>query len=230
MGSIDLELSMTARVSDGLDLLGKRIESSQIETAQCHRLNCTVRHLDTLDWVTVRTLKLPNENNARIKLAKTAITPYSRSLKMGFADTRVHSLENIQLKSPCVGTRNFIIDPRPAVVTRTAHISGIPHRLHSVDVRMLKTSEYESYLQEARVLKGVSMDRGEVLAVFRRVPIELITRLRYLAEESAIVYTIIGGTNRKRTRVHDMAVVRDAANCEIHLVPHRTRYRAVNLN
>ena len=58
----------------------------------------------------------------------------------------------------------------------------------------------------------------------------MISRLRFVAEESTIFYTIFDGANRKRTRVHDLAAVRDAANQEIHLVPHRMRYRTVNLN
>ena len=117
----------------------------------------------------------------------------------------------------------------PPAIRTSEKLSRFAHRRKSVDLGLLQDLERRSFLREAEVLKHVPADRAELLAVFRSIPIELIARLRYLAGRKEILYSIACGSMRTRTNVHDMAAIRDSANQEVHLVPHRTKSRPVFL-
>jgi hypothetical protein len=99
----------------------------------------------------------------------------------------------------------------------------------SLDIDKLNGSEYQGFLKEAEVLRHIPVDRSELLAVFRSVPIEIISRLQYVADKKTILYTVSNQPQRKQTRLHDLAAIRDIADQEIHLVPHRARYKTVSL-
>ena len=109
-------------------------------------------------------------------------------------------------------------------------VTKYPHCRKSVDISALPVAVRDGFLREAEVLKGIDIDNCELLAVFRRVPIELISQLRFLSETRMILYTISSRPVRTRTRVHDLAVICDMSKQEIHFVPHRTQYRLVFLN
>ena len=85
-------------------------------------------------------------------------------------------------------------------------------------------------MREAEALKGIPAERAELLAVFRHVPIEIISRLRYVAENHILVFSISRLSGPTSTRVHDMAAVRDIVSQDVHLIPHRTQFRAVSLS
>jgi hypothetical protein len=219
----------TADVRDGLGALKKCASGCAVQETGSEGLPCTVLEAGLINTVATRTLRLPNEGGARIRQAKLTIVSYFQWLRLSF-HAGVHDLENPQFRSPALGKANSLIPRNPAVRTMITKISMLPHRRASVDVTTLEDSDYQGFLQEARVIKGVPTDRGELLGVFRHVPVEVVSRLRYMAEERAIIYSIANTSRRTRIRVHDMAAVRDSSSQEIHLIPHRTRYRTVLLN
>jgi hypothetical protein len=120
--------------------------------------------------------------------------------------------------------------PPPSVNQFTAKISELPISQISIDIEELADSERSGFLHEAEVLKGIPSDQAKLLAVFRHVPIEMISRLCFLEEKNAILYSIARESRITKTRVHDMAAVRDQQSREIHLIPHRMRFRSVSLN
>jgi len=228
--SVEPGFAATVCLLDDFSFLERGTGNSDIVVPERDKLRCAVRQFDPLDLADVRTLRLPEAPKTRVRQTMLAVTAQSRWLRIHFAHSPVRTRDDVQLKPPRLGSGNFVINAKAPVVTGTTRIAAIPHRRRSVDLSTLKVSEYEGYLEEARILKSIPLDRSELLGVFRHVPVEMISRLRYAAEESSIVYTVVEVSNRKRTRVHDLAAVRDEANQEIHLVSHRMRYRAVSLN
>jgi hypothetical protein len=106
----------------------------------------------------------------------------------------------------------------------------LPYIRISIDPNLLATAEYAGFLREVEIIKGMTADRCELLAVFRHIPIEIIAHLRFLAERNILVYKISTEMRRTQTRVHDLAAIRDNDSKEIHLIAHRTRCRTVFLN
>jgi len=86
----------------------------------------------------------------------------------------------------------------------------------------------ESYLREAEITLGIACGEGEILAVFRNVPVSMISRFRLLEESGVLLYTISASDSSSRARVHEVAAVRDKARKTTHLVAHRTRYRTAH--
>lgn len=123
----------------------------------------------------------------------------------------------------------MLIPDRPTIRSLMPQALDFPILRKSVDIDSLPESEKHGFLQEAEKKKGLPADACRLVAVFRHVPIELISRLHYLNDDKAIEYTIAGGINRSRTRVYDVMVVRDDS-MEIHLLPHGAKYRMVGLN
>ena len=106
---------------------------------------------------------------------------------------------------------------------------NLPIRQTSVDIESMTNSEKWSFLQEAEHSRGFPTDECELIAFFRHVPIEMISKLHFLNDEKAIIYNISSGLNRSRTRVYDVMVIRDGSN-EVHVIPHGTRNRMVVFN
>jgi hypothetical protein len=176
----------------------------------------------------VRSLAMPDAQKATIRQGRLIPPPNTRSTQVGFNRLAVRSLESFRDHPVEIKDGRQALLEFPAI--RTAEqISRFPHRRKSVDLEMLSDLERSSFLHEAQVLKRVPADRAELLAVFRSIPIELILRLRYLAGRKELLYSIAGGSVRTRTNVHDMAAIRDSANQEVHMVPHRTKSRPVFL-
>lgn len=108
-------------------------------------------------------------------------------------------------------------------------IGVLPHSRQSLAVKALAESERQSFLREAEAVKGIPSQWLVLIAVFRNVPIEIISRLRFVEDGRCIYYSIAPHAGLTSTRVHDMAAVRDLRNGEIHLVAHRARFRIVML-
>lgn len=144
--------------------------------------------------------------------------------------TRVRSVTCLHELGHARSCSQWLSPVRIGVRTGTRGISALPHTGWTLDLNEIRESERESFLQEATALKGVAPGRGELLAIFRNVPIEVVSRLRFVRETGTIHYNLTFNPSLRRTRVHDLAAVRDAATDEIHLVAHRTRYRTVFLN
>jgi len=127
------------------------------------------------------------------------------------------------------GRRRIGLLADPAVIDRSLRFGRMPHARRGIDLGSLGDGDRLDYLREAEVLRGVPPERGELLAVFRKVPVELVGRIRFLAESGLLLYTIARTPGLQRTRLHDLAAVRNRDSGGVHLVAHRTRYRTAFL-
>lgn len=242
MISLDDALSARTEVVDGLWLLSPGDTSSPKAASHVARLSGADRseapladmaiskmhQVDMLGAAEVRSLSMPDAQQATIRQGRMIPAPNTRTPAIGFGRTAVRSPESfrehpVEVKD---GRRMLLASP---AVHASEQISRFPQRRKSMDLGRLNDSERRSFLHEAEVLKHLPADRAELLAVFRSIPIELISRLRFLAGRKEILYSISRGPTRTRTNVHDMAAIRDSANQEVHLVPHRTKSRPVRL-
>ncbi len=228
--SIDTALPVTVNVLDGLGALGEWTDCCARIAGELDGNTDTIRCVDLLNTAIVRDLNLPNEYRARIQQCAVVLNPFSMSLPVGIQSTDVHKLECMQNRTAEVRVGDRLLIMNSAIGVLNSGIAELPHSRTSLDVDALKDSERNGFLHEATILRGIPADQGELMAVFRHVPIEMISRLRFLAETKTIIYSINGEPRRTHTRVHDLAAVRDKASREIHLIPHRTKFRQVSLN
>lgn len=106
----------------------------------------------------------------------------------------------------------------------TPRFTRFPHSRRSVDLGSLGVQESERLVHEAETVRGIEHGQGELLAVFLSVPVEVVSRVRFVEETKQLLYTLTPKPDLTRTRVHDMLAVRDRKTGETHLVAHRTRY------
>ncbi len=117
----------------------------------------------------------------------------------------------------------------PPIRDRTSRIAGQPLIRGGVDLERVDPKEREGFLHEAESTKGVACDRGELLAVFRNVPVELIAKAHYSEEKKVLLYTLETGRSPSHTRVHDLGIVRDCAAGKTHMVVHRRQFKSVQI-
>jgi hypothetical protein len=116
------------------------------------------------------------------------------------------------------------------VKSNLSKLSALSFKRMSLDIGRLDGSECQGFLKEAEALRHIPAERSELLAVFRLVPIEIISRLHYVADKRMILFSISNQARRTQTRLHDIAAIRDLADQEIHLIPHRAQYKTVALS
>jgi len=143
---------------------------------------------------------------------------------------RVHSGSCFEKPSSIVNNPACLLNPKEPIQDGINHISSIPMLLRSIGRDKFKQPAFESFLREAEVLRGVPPGQGELLAVFRNVPVEIVSRLRFVQDKNMIIYSVTLPLSSRSTRLHDLAAVRDISREVVHLVPHRTRYQTVILN
>jgi urease beta subunit len=118
----------------------------------------------------------------------------------------------------------------PKVLDGTNTLSRFPHTRKGLVPGQIGKGETESHLNEARATKGVVPENASLVAVFRRIPVELISHVRFDESRRLLVFRLVSCKGRRLTRVYDVAAVRDASTGELHLVSHRTHNRAVVLS
>ncbi len=89
--------------------------------------------------------------------------------------------------------------------------------------------EAEGYLLEAERSRGIAPGNSEILAIFRRMPIELISRMRFDQRSRILAYTLVPIQGIGRSRIHDLAVLRDRSTGRTRWIPHRTRFQTAAL-
>jgi hypothetical protein len=228
--SLDNALDISAQIKEGLGLSGDIPASVADFSSGLADHERTVRDFKLLGAAHVRNLDLPDERRARIRQEKVDITPTHGSVPINLTSAEVKMLETLYGQMPQVKDGNRLLIPDPLIQNQTSQISDLPHARASIQLDQMKDAERGSFLREAQILKGISCDKAELLAVFRHVPIELISRLRFLSGQKAILYGISHGVKPTHTRVHDMAAIRDVSSQEVHLIPHRTKYRSVSFS
>jgi hypothetical protein len=230
--SLDDALPSDTRIVDGLEILSARGPSGgdpPLPPADPEgSFHCDVHGAELLSDAGVCSLPMPDSRKAAIRGAGLIPTLNTRSVNIVLGRGAVRSLESFREHQGQVVDGRHALFAAPAV-RESEQIFRIPHRRRSIEVGKLEDVERRSYLHEAEALKHVPADRAELLAVFRGIPIELISRLRFLAGRKEILYIISGGPKRTRTNVHDMAAIRDRADQEVHLFAHRTKSRPVFL-
>jgi hypothetical protein len=191
-----------------------------------------VRSIEPLQPENVKRVILPNDLPIRVKRQQWIRSAAIRSMHqepLG-SKTRVRFVPCFNELGPARSCSEWLTLSRTTVRTGTTRITELPQASRTVDLSEMREAEREGFLREAAALKGVLPGRGELLAVFRNVPIEVVSRLSFSKESRTIRYSVTLPPSLRRTRVHDLAAVRDMSSEEIHLVPHRTRYRTVFLN
>jgi hypothetical protein len=224
--SLDEALSAEANVKDGLGTLFETSSENDSPNGSGYWTSVPVGSIGPLDTAVVRRISMPNAHRTRVRQEMLVIVPKSRSATTEI-ESHIHMVESLEDRPVRVQDYPLLLS-HPAIHA-TAKISELPHRRASTEVVGLEDSERKSFLREAEVLKRIPSDRAELLAVFRHVPIEMISRLRFLADSREILYAIQEEPKKTQTRLHDLAVIRDAGNQEIHLVPHRTKSRSILL-
>jgi hypothetical protein len=210
------ELTAGAIVQDGLGILA--LESGI--TDEIGKCSSEVTDIDFLQSTVVRDFVCPNARVTRVVDGRLLPAPNLRFVTTNLKPGMVRAIGSLRIVQ--VNDNHQLFLAKPSIGGQISQIAGIPHRRASMDLGKLQESERREFLNEAQFLKGVRSENGELIAVFRHVPIEMIMRLRYLENERAIVYSVSAEPRRTRTRVHDMAAIRDNANGEVHLIPRRT--------
>ncbi len=220
--SVNFDIAPNMLVKDGFAFLGNGMDAA---TA----FSCKILNLDILKAPIAKNLVLPNEQRARIRQANAINQPRLRAIHAVFSAPAIRTPACGSISLPSIRTEDMNISARTGNRILISKILDMPHVRSSMDINLLPDSVYASFLREAEFIKKLPSARCELQAVFRNVPIELISQLQFLAEKNVIVYKI-SESFRTRTRIHDMAAVRDTGSQEIHLVPHRTRFRWAFLN
>ncbi len=89
--------------------------------------------------------------------------------------------------------------------------------------------EAEYYLLEAERSRGVMPGCGEILAIFRRMPIELVSSMRFDDRSRILAYTLVPMQGMGRSRIHDVALVRDRSTGKTRWIPHWTSFQTATL-
>ncbi len=174
-------------------------------------------------------LELPAEDNVQVRQALLTIVPYCRQFGVGIGPAPVHIPASVQLRLPRTAGNGALISRQTVIISKISQAFDLPIRQTSVDIESITDSEKKSFLQEAEYKRNFPAVECELIAFFRHVPIEMISKLHFLDDEKAIIYNISSGLNRSRTRVYDVMVIRDGSN-EVHIIPHGTRNRMVVFN
>lgn len=218
-------LAMTVAVKDGLAGMkpapAGRMAAETLAVGIC---DVGVR----LDHAVVRDVGMPDARRAGIRDVRLLTHPRLQSLPVRPWQNAVRSVECFVEQLPAVKSGGRWILREAPLGRLQAKAGEQPYRRTSLDPQRLKDAERQGFLREAEAQRRLPPERGELLAVFRAVPIEMISRLHFLAGTRVLVYRISKG-NRTQTRVHDMAAIRDTASRETYLIPHRTQFRVVAL-
>lgn len=221
-------------VLDGIGSLGL-LGKAQIETGGARpREGAALR---------VLAVSLPNADQARIFRASVALEANVRRndaipetqtqlirIKRFETDIQVRTLPILgNLGRIGRGSADFFV-PETIATDATPKIRVLPHVRRSLNLQTISPALRESFLREAEAMNDVAPGQGELLAVFRNVPLAMVSRLRFLEKSGIVLYTIASASNPSRTRVHDMGAVLDRAKQVTHLVAHRTRCKMAILS
>jgi hypothetical protein len=223
------DLAVDIRVQDGLTSINALAECSSAGR-MLDGYSGSARSVELLASAQVQDLKLPSKQEAQIQQMNLIIQGAYRSLSIDIAKGAIHEPGYFVIALPkIIDWKQSLIGKVP-VGNWLSHIEIFPYKRTSLQIGELSDSECKSFLHEAEAIKGVPVDRAELLAVFRHIPIEMISKMRYLAGNKVILYTICRGIRRTHTRVHDMAAIRDTGSQDVFLIPHRSRFQSAYLN
>jgi hypothetical protein len=223
-------ISPAAVVRDGLASLENPNNPMMPAVEEYAKAGTTVREEGLLGESRVCSLELHGESHVRLQEGRLFLGSLIRSLALSLKLGGVRSVDVLWERSNRSRDGGRFLMQNAVVPLPRYKIALLPHSRESVRIETLKDAERRSFLREAEALKGIAADRAELLVVFRHVPIEVISQMRFVAEKRVLLYSIVRQPGPRSTRVHDMAVVRDLESRELYLIPHRTQFRSVSLN
>jgi hypothetical protein len=118
----------------------------------------------------------------------------------------------------------------PVIRDASYRITRLAHRRKGIPPSRLGQTEMDSHLNEAWAAKGVLRENARLVAVFRKTPVELISRMRFDEIRRLLFFRLVSCEGLRSTRVYDMAAVRDLLTGKLYLIPNRARYREVSLS
>ena len=179
----------------------------------------------------VRSVPVSLKATAYVSTTTLVRAPQVRAMKTLLQDgpISVHAVEPLPDTATVQDMARRCSIPEPTVRDRTARMKEYPHIRGGVDLERVDPLEREGFLREAESQKGVPSSSGEILALFRNVPVEIVSKAHYLEEKRLLLYTLDSQRNPTRTRLHDLAVVRDSTAAKTHMVVHRTQFKSVSM-
>jgi hypothetical protein len=231
--NLERELTVQSEVLDGFSHVNPTPDSSQSDPWE-RNLSMTdsfegaVYSLGLLDPKTaIRDVAPMNGERLRIHSGMLKISSPLHNIVLRDGKSAVRNIEcQLHGSCPIENGRQWILKEAP-VKSDLSKPSELSFERRSLDIDSLQDSERQGFLKEGEMMRHIPAERSELLAVFRSVPIEIITHLQYLDDKKMILYRISNEPRRTQTRLHDLAAIRDTADQEIHLVTHRAQYKTV---
>ena len=222
-------LYVPAKIEDGLGTFFSELVGTNQGGFENIQSAISIHWADLMEPAPVRPLELPDGHNVQVKQALLTFIPYCRRFKVDIDPIPVRSPDTVQLRLPKTAGRSALLPEDLMIRSMMPQASDLQVRQRSVDMESLTDLEKREFLQETELLKGFAADQCELLAVFRHVPVEMISKLSFINDDKTIVYSLSRGLERSTTRVYDLMVIRNNSR-EIHLIPHGKRSRSVGLN
>jgi hypothetical protein len=228
--NLDCELGKNTGLIDGLGILGGSTFPACEFAGGFGDSGPGIHHLELLERSQIQSLQLDGEIFMRVSEEDLAITPLFRSAQVTIRAADVGTREPLFCRMPEVQYGKQFLIPHPSIRILTSQMSALSHSRQSINIDQLQDEERYGFLREAEIIKGIPIDRMELLSVFRHVPITMVSRMHLLDDQKTISYTISRESKPRQTRVYDMAAIRDCVSKEVYLIPHRTQFRSVTLN
>jgi hypothetical protein len=230
--NLNEELVARAEVHDGLTQIDPVLDSPQSDRARSitNTFKCGIYSVGlSYPQNAVRDFPLTWGSRLKVHSGTLKVTLTLHNIALHERANHVRNIECLPAGTSPVNNGNQWIIKEAQVKSNLSELSALSFKRMSLDIGRLDDSECQGFLKEAEALRHIPVERSELLAVFRSVPIEIISRLQYLSDKRMIIFGISSQLRRTQTRLHDMAAIRDLADQEIHLVPHRAQYKTVAL-
>ena len=137
-------------------------------------------------------------------------------------------LRCLSLLGPPLQIHSGVLLPHGAKVAER-DLSQAPHARISLNLDALSAFRIESLAHQAEMLRKWEHGQAEVVALFLRVPVELLSKVRYSQEGRRLTYILHPATRTSSTRVHDLVAIRDRKSGQVHLLPEHTNYQTTEL-
>jgi hypothetical protein len=220
-------LNFPVSVKDGIG----RLDSGRDDRDTCPfgDIPMAVNDICLLQQSTVDTLKLPESGSARISQVRVGMNSRCRWARTEIGPVRVRFTASMQFRMPLVGGGGGVFPERFPVHSSIRSIGSLPIRRCGIDFGELQESVSRACQAEAGKNRGLPLDRCRLIALFRHIPVEMVSRLHYFGEKGEIEYTLFPSPQRSQTRVYDLIAVQDLSSDEVHLVPYAIQSRTVCL-
>ncbi|HSW38540.1 MAG TPA: hypothetical protein VLL97_03515 [Acidobacteriota bacterium] len=231
IGYCGFPLPVKTKVTDGLTCFSERATVHGMMNDAFEKQECGVLNAELFEKATaVRDIKPPRIREAGIRCGNLITIPQVRFFSLPSDRVFIRGVDLLRHRLPAVRNGGRFLFKEQFVKEWTSGAIDLPHMRIGMDAASLTDEARRSFLQEAETVKHISADQSELLTVFYHVPIEMISRLRFIDDKKMLLYRISPGLRRTQTRVYDMAAVRDIAGRKTHLITHRSRCRVLSLN